>query len=136
MTVSTSTRVPCGCRLGCFRGRICLVSDALRCCGMPDGEYEIGGQRAYLKDCVARLEDGTIAGSATNLFGCMQKAVAFGIPPEDAVRAATFNPACALGMEDRLGVIAQGREADFVICDKDFQLLAVYIGGERVPTGR
>ncbi len=112
--------------------RVCLISDALRCCGMPDGEYEMGGQRAYLKDCVARLSDGTIAGSATNLFGCMRKAIDFGIAPEDAVRAASYNPACAIGVEKELGSIAPGKLADFLICGGDFELREVYIGGERV----
>lgn len=112
--------------------RICLISDALRCCGMPDGEYEMGGQRAFLKDCVARLSDGTIAGSATNLFGCMRKAVEFGIAPEDAVRAASYNPACAIGVEGELGSIAVGKLADLVICGGGFELREVYIGGERV----
>ena len=42
--------------------RVVMVSDALRCCGMPDGQYELGGQTATLSGGVARLEDGTIAG--------------------------------------------------------------------------
>lgn len=112
--------------------RMCLVSDSLRCCGMPDGEYEIGGQRAFLKDCVARLEDGTIAGSATNLFQCMRKAISFGIAPETAVRAASYNPACAIGFENEVGSIAEGKLADFVVCDADFNPMSVYIGGEKV----
>ena len=50
-----------------FPGRICLISDSLRCCGMPDGEYELGGQTVILRDQIARLEDGTIAGAASHL---------------------------------------------------------------------
>lgn len=42
--------------------RMVLISDALRCCGMPDGEYELGGQQVFLSGGVARLADGTIAG--------------------------------------------------------------------------
>ena len=63
-----------------FPGRICLISDALRCCGMPDGQYTLGGQDVFLKGGVAKLADGTIAGSAANLYECMQRAVSFGIP--------------------------------------------------------
>ena len=54
-----------------FPGRICLISDALRCCGMPDGQYTLGGQDVWLENNLARLADGTIAGSATNLYVCM-----------------------------------------------------------------
>lgn len=112
--------------------RMVLISDALRCCGMPDGEYELGGQQVFLAGGVARLADGTIAGSATNLYDCMVKAISFGIAPEDAVRAASWNPARALGVQDTVGSIAPGKLADFVVCDRDFTRQAVYIGGRLV----
>ena len=110
--------------------RMVLISDSLRCCGMPDGQYELGGQDVFLKGGVARLADGTIAGSATNLFQCMQKAISFGIAPEDAVRAASWNPACAIGAEKEIGSIEEGKLADFVVCGEDFSIQQVYIGGE------
>lgn len=112
--------------------RMVLISDALRCCGMPDGEYELGGQQVFLAGGVARLADGTIAGSAANLFTCMRNAISFGIAPEDAIRAATWNPACALGVEGEIGSIAPGKLADFVVCAPDFTRQAVYIGGEQI----
>lgn len=113
-----------------FPGRICLISDALRCCGMPDGQYELGGQDVFLKDDIARLADGTIAGSATNLYDCMKKAVSFGIPKEQAILSATLIPAQQIGQADKIGSIAPGKLADFVICDKKLNRLAVYMGGE------
>lgn len=112
--------------------RMVLISDALRCCGMPDGEYELGGQQVFLSGGVARLADGTIAGSATNLFDCMVKAISFGIAPEDAVRAATWNPACAIGAQEEVGSITEGKLADFVVCGSDFARKEVYIGGVRI----
>ncbi len=112
--------------------RMILISDALRCCGMPDGEYELGGQQVFLAGGVARLADGTIAGSATNLFECMRNAISFGIAPEDAVRAASWNPACAIGAQEEIGSIAPGKMADFVVCNKDFSRKAVYMGGQLV----
>ena len=112
--------------------RMVLISDALRCCGMPDGEYELGGQQVFLKDHVARLADGTIAGSATNLYDCMRNAVRFGIHKEDAIRAATYNPARQIHALDRVGSIANGKLADFVVCDSDLTRRAVYVGGEKI----
>lgn len=112
--------------------RIILVSDALRCCGMPDGAYPLGGQTAYLQGKVAKLADGTLAGSATNLFDCMRNAIAFGIPPEDAIRAATWNPACSVGAQEQVGSVAEGKLADFVVCTPDFRPTAVYLGGCRI----
>lgn len=115
-----------------FPDRICLISDALRCVGMPDGEYELGGQPVFLKDCIARLADGTIAGSASNLYTCMLNAISFGIPVETAVTAATLTPAKELGCDDILGSIEPGKLADFIVCNDDLSLKTVYMGGKAV----
>lgn len=115
-----------------FPGRICLISDALRCCGMPDGQYTLGGQDVFLKDGIARLEDGTIAGSAATLWQCLQNAVRFGIPRDEAIRAATENPARQLGVLDRVGTIAPGKQADFVVCDGDLNRKQVWLRGRKL----
>ena len=112
--------------------RMVLISDSLRCCGMPDGEYELGGQQVFLKDGIARLADGTIAGSATNLYDCMLRAISFGIPREDAVRAATYNPARQLGVLDEVGSIRDSKVADFVLCDAELNRKAVYRAGNEL----
>ncbi|NLU23315.1 MAG: N-acetylglucosamine-6-phosphate deacetylase [Clostridiales bacterium] len=113
--------------------RMVLISDALRCCGMEEGTYDLGGQQVEMKDGVCKLPDGTLAGSVTHLFDCMKNAISFGVPAADAIRAATYNPACALGVEDRVGSIEVGKDADFVICSPLYERLAVYIDGEKVP---
>ena len=110
--------------------RMILVSDALRCCGMPDGEYELGGQQVFLQGGVAKLADGTLAGSSTNLYDCMRVAMSFGIPEEDAIRAASYNPACSLGVQDVTGCIAQGNYADFIVCTDNYAAKQVYLNGQ------
>ena len=114
-----------------FPGRICLISDALRCCGMADGSYSLGGQEILLSGGVARLTGGAIAGSAADLYQCMRRAVSFGIPREQAVWAATALPARVIGRESETGAIADGRAADFVICGGELEPEAVYLGGKR-----
>lgn len=86
----------------------------------------------FVKDGKATLADGTIAGSSTPLFECMKRAVSFGIPLYDAVRAATYNPAKAVGIDGEYGVIKKGRSADFLLVDKDLDLKPVYIDGKRI----
>ena len=113
-----------------FPGRICLISDSLRCCGMPDGEYELGGQQVFLSGGVARLTDGTIAGAASNLFQDLRNAIAFGIPEEEAITAATLRPAREIGRADEIGSIETGKLADFLICDENLNLQEVWIGGQ------
>lgn len=82
---------------------------------------------------MARLtSDGNIAGSATNLFLCMKKAISFGIPVPDAIRAATPTPAEAIGIDSETGSIEKGKTADFLVCSKELDLISVYIDGEKV----
>ena len=118
-----------------FPERICLVSDALRCCGMPDGTYDLGGQTVFLEGGVARLADGSIAGSATPLSECLRNAVRFGIPENEAIRAATLRPARVIGADAEIGSIEPGKRADFVVCAENLEPLRVFIGGEEVPIG-
>lgn len=113
--------------------RMILISDSGRCCGMPEGSrFSLGGQDAWLRDGVARLADGTIACSAVNLYTCLKNAVSFGIREEDAVRAASYNPACAIGAEQSVGSIAPGKRADFLICSPDYSEKRVFLAGEEL----
>ena len=111
--------------------RIILISDALSCCGMPNGNYMLGGQKIILDGTVARLADApeTLAGSANNLFGIFRIAISMGISAEDAVRMASYNPAKAIGAEGEIGSIENGKRADFLVLSKDFSLKQVYLGG-------
>ena len=111
--------------------RMVLISDSGRCCGMPEGsKFDIGGQDAWLRDGIARLASGTIACSASNLYSCMTNAISFGIPEADAVRAATWNPACAIGAESIVGSIEPGKRADFLICSPDYTQKRTFLAGQ------
>ncbi len=113
--------------------RMILISDSGRCAGQPDGtEFDLGGQTARVIGGVARLSDGTIACSAANLWQCLQNTIAFGIREEDALRAATFNPACAIGAQQEVGTIAPGMAADFIICTADYSRKQVFLSGEKI----
>ena len=100
-------------------GRIILISDSMEAAGMPDGRYTLGGQRVIRQGDKAVLEDGTLAGSVFTLYDCLKSAVSMGIPLESAVRAATIDPARAVGADDRLGSIEVGKAAHFVVLDKE-----------------
>ncbi len=113
--------------------RMVLVSDSGRCCGMPNGsKFELGGQDAWLVDGVARLADGTIACSATNLYDCMVNAIRFGIAEEDAIRAASYNPACAIGADRQVGSIKTGKVADFLVCTENYTKRRVFMAGREL----
>ena len=105
--------------------RVILISDSMRAIGMENGTYELGGQEVIVKDRKAVLKDGTLAGSATNLFGCMCKAIEFGVPVEQAIFAATRNPARSIGIYDRTGSVHIGKEADLLVVAENFELKRV-----------
>lgn len=114
-----------------FKNRMILVSDSGRCAGQPEGtRFELGGQLCQLKGGVARLvDDDTIACSAANLWQCLKNVISWGIPEEEALRAATYNPACAIAAQDTIGSIQSGKRADFIITDATYTRKQVYLSG-------
>lgn len=110
--------------------RIILISDSMRAAGLADGQYTLGGQDVHVQGKLATLNDGTIAGSVTNLMDCVQTAVKkMGIPLADAVACATINPAKEIGIYDHCGSITPGKDADLVLLDENLRVRAVYIDG-------
>ena len=119
------------CAMQLFEGRLALISDSLRCAGMPDGDYELGGLPIKLGGGVARLLDGTLAGSSINVGEAVRRAVKFGVPLERAIAAATSVPARAARLAD-CGELAPGKRADVVVLDADLNVKMVFVGGEKV----
>lgn len=112
--------------------RIILISDSMEATGMPDGEYALGGQKVIKKGNLATLEDGTIAGSATNLMDCLRMAVQkMQIPLESAVKCAAVNSARSVGIYDRYGSITVGKAANLVLLkEEDLRTVQVILRGE------
>ena len=100
--------------------RMILISDSLRAAGMPDGRYPFGGQEIEVHGNRATIagHPETLAGSVTSLMGCLRQAAAFGIPLADAVRAASYNPAKSIKIDDRVGSLEEGKEASIVLLDR------------------
>ncbi len=116
-----------------FPGRMILVSDSGRCAGLPDGsQFDLGGQAAWLRDGVGKLGDGTIACSATNLYQCLLNCIRWQIKEEDVIKAATYNPACALGVQDQVGSIETGKTADFLICTSRYANKRIFLAGKEI----
>ncbi|MEV4197272.1 N-acetylglucosamine-6-phosphate deacetylase [Micromonospora globbae] len=110
--------------------RAALVTDAMAAAGMPDGEYELGGQAVTVSDGVARLSrDGAIAGSTLTMDAALRHAVAAGIPMADAARMVATTPARAIGLGDRLGALQVGLRADLVVLDDDLNVVRVLRAG-------
>jgi N-acetylglucosamine-6-phosphate deacetylase len=113
-------------------GRVAFVTDAMGAAGMGDGVYPLGPLEVEVRDGVARLvEGGSIAGSTLTLDQAFRRAVTVdGLPVPDVVRALSANPARLLGVDDRVGSIEAGKDADLVVLARDFTLTAVMRQGE------
>lgn len=111
--------------------RTVVISDATMSAGLEEGEYMLGGQKIFKTDA-ARLADGTLAGSSTNLFEEFHNLLRFGIPLKQAVKSLTINPAKAIGADKKTGSIEIGKNADLLILSEDFkEIKAVFVKGER-----
>ena len=117
-----------------FKNRMILVSDSGRCAGQPEGyQFDLGGQMAEIRGGVAKLVGSeTIACSATNLWQCLVNTISFGVKEEDVIRACTYNPACALGVEAEVGSIAEGLVADFLVCTDGYESKRVFLAGKEI----
>ena len=111
--------------------RAVVISDAMRATGCSDGEFILGGQTVYVRDGKARLADGTIAASTSNLHEEFLNLLSFGIPFKNALKACTINPARVIHADDITGIIAVGKNADLLVLDENNAIEAVFIKGKK-----
>jgi N-acetylglucosamine-6-phosphate deacetylase len=113
-------------------GRVAFITDAMDAAGFGDGHYDLGPMKVEVLDGVARLvEGGSIAGSTLTLDTAFKRAVTLdGLSLGDAVRAISTNPARLLGLQDRIGTLEPGKDADLVVLDAAYDLVGVMRKGE------
>lgn len=116
--------------------RVAFITDAMGAAGMGDGRYRLGPMQVDVADGVARLtEGGSIAGSTLTLDRALRRAVTVdGLPVADAVRALSTTPARLLGVDDRVGSLEPGKDADLVVLDGEFTVAAVMRHGRWLVT--
>ncbi|NLM44381.1 MAG: N-acetylglucosamine-6-phosphate deacetylase [Clostridiales bacterium] len=111
---------------------IILVTDSMMAAGIGDGEYSLGGQKAVVKSGVARLNDGTLAGSTLTMNIAVKNMVSYlGITIPQAVTMATENPSRLLGLKNR-GRIAKGFLADIIIFDDNIKIWRILKSGREI----
>lgn len=112
---------------------VILIADSMMACGLPDGQYSLGGQAVTVRGPRATLTEhpDTIAGSATCLYDCMKHAVMqMGVPLASAVRAASLNPARSIGIEADYGSLEPGRWGNVILADDQLNIVKVIRKGE------
>jgi len=100
------------------KGKLVLITDSMEGAGCPDGEYMIAGLPVFVKNGRAVNTDGALAGSTLDLFTALKNYMSFcGRTLEEAVPAATSNPAAMVGIDNVCGKLAEGYRADILILD-------------------
>lgn len=102
---------------------ISLITDSIESKYMPDGKYQLGGQDVFVQNNEARLADGTLAGSTLKMNEAVRNFMnATGVSFTQAIDCATINPARCIHKDDIKGSIEVGKDADFVVVDKEFNV--------------
>lgn len=114
-------------------GKLCLITDCTRAGGMPDGEYDLGGQPIFLKGIECRLADGTIAGSVLKLNNAVKNVLDHtDLPVNEVFKMASLNPANAIHKGDRIGSLESGKDADIIITDENINVLRTIKKGRTI----
>jgi N-acetylglucosamine-6-phosphate deacetylase len=113
-------------------GKIVLITDNNEMAGRPDGTYTRGIQRFIVADGQMKTDTGSLAGSIAGLNKCALNLSHYGYSTGMALKTATENPACSIGVQDRKGSIAIGKDADIAIFDGEFNAMITIKAGRIV----
>ncbi len=113
--------------------KMILITDCTRAGGMPDGEYELGGQPIFLKGIECRLADGTIAGSVLKLNDAVKNVLEnTSLPVYEVIKMASLSPARAIRCADRIGSLEEGKDADIIIADANMNIIKTIKKGKTI----
>lgn len=114
--------------------RVVAITDSIMAAGLPDGDYHLGVNQVVVKDGDAKLaSDGTRAGSTLSQDRALRNLIAFTERPlRELLPLLSENPAKLLGIYDRKGSIAEGKDADLVILGEKCRVEQVFVRGRRV----
>jgi N-acetylglucosamine-6-phosphate deacetylase len=109
--------------------RIAMTTDQTAAAGAGAGSFHLSGRKVVSDGVVVRLEDGTLAGSASTMEDLVRRTAAIpGMNLQRAVSMASAVPARVLG-EKELGRIAEGACADLVVLDREQRVRLTMVGG-------
>jgi len=112
---------------------VLLITDSMAATGCEDGEYILGPMKVYVRNGQARLESGSLAGSTLTLDRAVVNVARWTkVGLGGAWQMASLNPARQLGIDDHVGQIAPGYDADLTAMNGNGQVVMTMVGGEVV----
>jgi len=113
--------------------RVIPITDGMQALGLGEGKFTYNGVEYESKNGTARYKDGTLIGTALGLNQLLEKLITFTNCPLDvAIKTVTQNPAGLLGLRDKKGAIAPGKDADLVLLNHDCSVHTTFIAGKIV----
>lgn len=111
--------------------KLMLITDCMQAGLMPDGNYYLGEFPVVMKDGMAKTETGSLAGSTLILLNGVKNLTKWTSEPLYKIwHLASLTPAKSLGISEKLGSIAPGKIADYVVLDDEFNVKTVAVAGE------
>lgn len=113
--------------------KVCLITDCMMAGGLDDGQYQLGELAVTVKDSIARIDSGSLAGSTLRLIDAVKNMInKVEISPVDAVNMASIVPASILGIDNTVGSIQEGKKANFAIIDDEYNVVMTIVNGKIV----
>lgn len=111
--------------------KLILITDSMRAKCLKNGNYDLGGQKVIVKDGMAVLENGTLAGSVLKLSDALKNMLKYcdDCTLEDVIKMTSTNPAKQLNLSDRKGIIKVGMDADLVVLNNDYDVQMTFCRG-------
>ena len=115
------------------KDKVILITDSMRAGCMPDGKYDLGGQEVFVKDNVARLASGNLAGSVLTLNKAVYNFLKnTNLSINEAINLASLNPAKSINMDSTKGSLEVGKDADIALFDDEMNCYMSISHGEIV----
>ncbi len=103
--------------------RFITITDGMQAMGLPDGKYIYNGLEYHSINGISRYNDGTLIGTSLGMNQLVKRCIKLsGCSLTTAIRAASFNPASVLGIQEKKGSIEKGKDADIAILNRDFSV--------------
>ena len=109
------------------------ITDGMQAIGLGDGMFIYNDVEYESKAGAARYKDGTLIGTALGLSQMLEKFLEFtDCPLDTAIRMVTQNPATLLGLENKKGSIAVGKDADLILLNDNLSVHTTIVAGKVV----
>jgi N-acetylglucosamine-6-phosphate deacetylase len=111
---------------------VMLITDAIEATGLSDGDYDLGGQKVTVKEGIARIANGALAGSTLTMDKAIRNMVSFtDLPLQKIIAMASTVPARAMRLANK-GKLEAGCDADIVLLNRELEVMATMVGGSIV----